>query len=438
MVTSLDVALEKIRDRYVAANPRSRAAHEEAARVLPGGNTRTTLFYSPFPLTMAGGAGCRLTDLDGHTYVDLLGDYTAGLYGHDHPVIREAVDAALDGGWNLGAHGTGEARLAAVLCERFPGLELVRFTNSGTEANLLALATATTHTGRSTVLVFRGSYHGSVLSFADGAFPLNVPHRFVVGEYNDDTGTARLVDRYAHDLAAILVEPVLGSGGCIPARPEFLALLRRRADETGALLVFDEVMTSRMSGGGMQELLGITPDLTTLGKYTGGGMSFGAFGGRAEVMARFDPRRADSLAHAGTFNNNVLSMAAGHAGLTRVFTPAASRELFDRGERLRRRLNDLARDHAVPVQWTGLGSMMTVHFQTGPVTSARDLRPTPVHRELFHLDMLSRGFHLARRGMIALSLAVTDQDCADFHAAVDAFLTEHGAALADQARVRPT
>ncbi|GAB1510727.1 aspartate aminotransferase family protein [Actinophytocola sp. KF-1] len=418
-MSALDDALARARARFVADNPASRAAHERAAAHLPGGNTRTTLFYPPFPLTMARAEGSRLTDLDGHTYVDLLGDYTAGLYGHDHPVIRKAVEGALDRGWNYGAHNTDEALLAGVLCERFPSLELVRFTNSGTEANLLALATATTYTGRDTILVFTGAYHGSVLSFGDRDFPLNVPHRFVVAEYNDLADTTAVLDRYADDLAAILVEPVLGSGGCLPADPAFLAFLRRRADETGALLVFDEVMTSRMSGGGMQELLGITPDLTTLGKYTGGGMTFGAFGGRADVMAMYDPRRPGYVAHAGTFNNNVLSMAAGYAGLTQLFPPPAARELFDRGERLRARLNEIA--EGTPMTWTGMGSMLTVHFGTGEIRTPRDMRPAPEYRELFHLEMLARGFHLARRGMIALSLAVSNEECDAFCAAVADF-----------------
>src|ERR1044072_8635496 len=173
MQAKLAGALEKAREQFEAANPRSRAAHATAAASMPGGNTRTTLYYSPFPLTMTCGDGCLLTDLDGHRYVDLLGDYTAGLYGHDNPVIRRAVHQALDRGWNYGAHGPDEARLAAVLCARFPGLDLVRFTNSGTEANLLALATATAHTGRRTILVFTGANHGAVLPFADGDFPLN-------------------------------------------------------------------------------------------------------------------------------------------------------------------------------------------------------------------------------------------------------------------------
>jgi glutamate-1-semialdehyde 2,1-aminomutase len=269
-----------------------------------------------------------------------------------------------------------------------------------------------------------------VLSFGGGgAFPLNVPHHFVTGEYNDVAATDALIERHAGDLAAILVEPMLGSGGCVPGDPAFLAALRRGADETGALLVFDEVMTSRMAGGGMQELLGITPDLTTLGKYTGGGMTFGAFGGRADIMAMYDPGLPGSVAHAGTFNNNVLSMAAGYAGLTRLFPPAASRALFDRGERLRSRLNDLSRDHGAAVRWTGMGSMMTVHFQAEPISAPRDLRPAPLHRELFHLDLLDRGFHLARRGFVALSLEIGDAECDGFCAAVDGFLVDHGASL---------
>jgi glutamate-1-semialdehyde 2,1-aminomutase len=389
---------------------------------MPGGNTRTTLFHPPFPLTMRSGAGCRLTDVDGHEYVDLLGEYTAGLYGHNNPIIRAAVDDALDNGWNLGAHGVAEGRLAALLCDRFPSLELVRFTNSGTEANLLALATARAQTGRAKVLVFDGGYHGSVLSFGGGGIPINVPHDWVVATYNDTAGTAALIEELGADLAAVLVEPMLGSGGCVPAAREFLAMLRERTRQTGAVLIFDEVMTSRMAAGGMQERLGIAPDLTTLGKYLGGGMTFGAFGGRADLMAMYDPRSASAVPHSGTFNNNVLSMAAGFAGLTRIFDATAAETLFERGETLRRRLNDACAEGDPPMQWTGLGSLMTVHFQREPIHAAKDIREASALRELFHLSMLARGFHLARRGMIALSLEIGDDECDAFVAAVAEFV----------------
>ena len=405
--STLDAALAEARERFVAANPASLAAHVEAAAVMPGGNTRTVLFHTPFPLTMARGAGCRLWDADGHEYVDLLGEYTAGLYGHSNPVIRAAIDAALDGGWNLGGHGAMEARLARLICDRFPSIDLVRFTNSGTEANLMALGTAAAVTGRRRVLVFEGGYHGGVLSFAGGGQPINVPYGWVLARYNDPAAAA-LAREHGADLAAILVEPMQGSGGCIPADPDFLQALRHAADATGAVLIFDEVMTSRMSAGGQQKRLGITPDMTTLGKYIGGGMSFGAFGGKRDLMERYDPRRPDALPHAGTFNNNVLTMAAGVAGLTRLFTPEAAERLYARGEDLRHRLNAIAPDG---MRWTGIGSLMTAHFDRDPEL-----------RELFFLDMLERGFYLARRGMMALSLEISDAECDAFCAAVEEFV----------------
>ena len=417
--STVDAALGEARERYVSANPTSLAAHVEAVAAMPGGNTRTVLFHTPFPLAMARGQGCRLWDVDGHEYVDLLGEYTAGLYGHSNPVIRAALDAALDRGWNLGAHGTMEAQLARLIVDRFPSIDLVRFTNSGTEANLMAVATAIAVTDRPKVMVFDGGYHGGVLYFGGGGIPINAPHQWVLGQYNDAEGAVALARAHAGELACILVEPMMGSGGCIPAEPGFLQALRDVATETGAVLIFDEVMTSRMSAGGQQAQLGITPDMTTLGKYIGGGMSFGAFGGRRDIMDRYDPRRANALPHAGTFNNNVLTMAAGVAGLSELFTPAAADALFSRGEALRERLRALS----PALQWTGLGSLLTAHFHQGTIRRPADIADADARlRELFHLDMLDRGFYLARRGMIALSLEIEMAEMDGFVAAVAEFL----------------
>ncbi len=416
---SLDAALAEAREGFVAANPASLAAHVAATAAMPGGNTRTVLFHTPFPLTMERGQGARLWDADGHEYVDLLGEYTAGLYGHSNKVIRAAIDGALNRGWNLGGHGAMEGKLAQVICQRFPSVDLVRFTNSGTEANLMALATAVAVTGRRKVLVFEGGYHGGVLSFAGGGVPINVPHQWVLGTYNDAVSAVALAEAHAEDLAAILVEPMMGGGGCIPAEPAFLQALRDVATRTGAVLIFDEVMTSRMSAGGLQQRLGITPDMTSLGKYIGGGMSFGAFGGRADLMERYDPRRADAFPHAGTFNNNVLTMAAGHAGLTQLFTPEVAEALFARGEAMRAGLNAVSRGL---MRWTGLGSMACVQFRRGTLSRPAAMEPQEAGlRELFFFDMLANGFYLARRGMLALSLEVSDADIAAFTAAVSEF-----------------
>ena len=429
--SALDQALRSAEDAFVARHPCSQAAHRVAEAVMPGGNTRSVLFYAPFPLAMARGEGCWLWDADGHRYLDLLGEFTAGLYGHSDPVIRAAIVSALDGGLNLGAHNLLEAELARLVCDRFASIDRLRFTNSGTEANLMAIAAARAFTGRSRVLVFDGGYHGGVLTFAGGASPANVPHDFVLAPYNDADATVRLIRVNAATLAAVLVEPMLGAGGCILGEPAFLHAAAAAAKDAGALLILDEVMTSRTAFGGLQSLLGLQPDLTTLGKYIGGGMSFGAFGGRADVMDQFDPRRPGTLPHAGTFNNNVLTMSAGIAGLARLFGAAEADALRERGDALRERLNALARARGAAMQFTGIGSVMNAHFVAGAIRAPADAaRGDRRLRDLFFFDMAEAGIYLARRGLIALMLPVGPAELDTVAEAVEAFLVRRAPLLA--------
>jgi glutamate-1-semialdehyde 2,1-aminomutase len=321
-------------------------------------------------------------------------------------------------------------RFAEAVRSRFENIELIRFTNSGTEANLMAIVTARAFTGRERVMVFSGAYHGGVLSFAHGGIPINAPFPYVVAPYNDTAAALGLIERHRDELAAVLIEPMLGSGGCVPARGDFLRFLREAATRSGALLIFDEVMTSRLAPGGLQAVHEIRPDLTTLGKYIGGGMSFGAFGGRADVMGLYDPSRPDALPHAGTFNNNVLTMVAGHAGLTRAFTPEAQAEMNARGERLRERLNALSRRAAGAVQFTGIGSMMCVHFVSGEIANETDIdRSNPGLKELFFFDLLAQGLYIARRGAIVLSLVTGDLECDRFVSGVETFLERRASLL---------
>ncbi len=428
--SDLDAALAEAREAYAAARPKSDAIHARAREVMPGGNTRTVLFYTPFPTAMARGEGCKLWDVDGREYLDLLGEYTAGLFGHSEQRILTAVKAALDNGINLAAVGAKEGELASIIAGRFPSIELVRFTNSGTEANLMALAAARGATGRTETLVFRGGYHGGVLTFATEQNAVNVPIPLRFADYNDPAGAAAAIRAAGDKLAAVLVEPMLGSGGCIPAKREFLQALRDACDETGAVLIFDEVMTSRHSDGGLQKRLGVTPDLTTLGKYMAGGMSFGAFGGKRAVMAVFDGHKPGTLGHAGTFNNNVWSMAAGCVAMGEIFDAAAAEALFQRGEKLRAALNAACTAAGAAMQFTGSGSMMTVHFRRGEIL--RQYAATPAEdklRELFFFDMLATGIYLARRGMAALSLPVQDADCDRYVAAVSEFIAARGPLL---------
>ena len=404
----LEKLIDQARSNYIANNPNSKQLYEAAKDVMPGANTRTVLHYDPFPVTIARGEGAKIYDVDGHEYNDFLSEYTAGLYGHNNPIIAQAIHAALDEGVTLGGPNMMEAKLARLMCERFPAVERVRFCNSGTESNILALSAARAFSGRTDIIVVVGSYHGGVLTFV-GNSPLNLPFPIHRITYNDTAGAVDLINKLGTSLAAVLIEPMIGAGGGIPATADFLQGLRSATEETGALLIFDEVMTSRLTGQGLHGHYRIKPDLLTFGKYLGGGLTFGAFGGRADIIDCFDPAKANAWPHAGTFNNNVLTMAAGLAGLSEVFTAEVADEFFDRGNDFRVAMIDRVSALDLPVQITGLGSMMAFHFCDTP-PSAPTGQSAEMSRlyELIHLDMMARGQFYARRGMINMSLPTAE------------------------------
>ena len=387
-------------DRYANSHPKSLSEQERAQRVLPGGNTRSVLHFEPFPFRVVFAEGAEVIDLDGHRYTDFCGNYSAGLLGHSSAAVKQAILDALDRGWAVGATHREETDLAERICDRFASIEQVRFTNSGTEANLMAIGTALHHTDRSAVGVFDGAYHGGVLAFGDSPGgphnSLNVPHRYRVAEFDSIDGLDELFAE--SDLGCVLIELVQGSGGCRPVSPAFLTELRDRCDASGTVLIFDEVMTSRLSHGGAQQRYGVTPDMTTLGKYLGGGMTFGAFGGRREIMAVFDPASGGALTQAGTFNNNVVTVAAATAALDTELSAERIDEVNRRGDRLRDDLDKAFSAYRLPMWVTGMGSMLCIH-----TTDDRLL-------ELFFHAAIDEGLFIARRGFMALSMALTDED----------------------------
>jgi glutamate-1-semialdehyde 2,1-aminomutase len=419
---SLEAVIEDARSRYVSANPLSRAADEEAARYLPGGNTRSILHFDPFPLTMVGGEGAELIDLDGHRYVDFVGEYSAALFGHSNEVIKAAIHEALDNGVTMGAPTAHERELAGLLCERFPSLEQIRFCNSGTEANLMALSTARVTTGRNKLLAFNDGYHGGVIKFLGGRCALNMPFDFVLSDYNDIEGTERLIDEVGSDLAGVIVEPILGAGGNIQGNRKFLQMLRHKTRENGALLIYDEVKTARLGPAGVQGMVGVEPDITTLGKFIGGGLPTGAFGGSAEVMQQFNPKRQGALAHAGTFNNNVFSMAAGCAAMRELYPPERATEFLDWSEAFRLSLNDMFASKDVPMYANGLGSMIAIHFSREPTKRPSEITPgCRSLRPLLHMEMLLDGFLICGRGDLFLSLPMDDEHLSRAHSALEKF-----------------
>ena len=420
--TVLSIAVSQ----YQQKTPESRAHYDRACDAMPGGNTRTVLHYNPYPITIAKGAGCLVWDLDGNQYTDFLGEYSAGLYGHSNPAIAEAVIGALDQGIVLCAPNQYETELASLICERFPSCERLRFCNSGTEANLMAVSTAKVYTGRNKIMVFDGAYHGGVFYFAGHHSPANAPFEFLIGEFNNVEKSTEMIENHGADIAAILIEPMQGAGGCIPGDPEFLRALREAADRHRIVLIFDEVMTSRLAPGGLQEKLNLIPDMTTFGKYLGGGLTFGAFGGRQDIMDLFDPRRADALPHAGTFNNNVLTMAAGLTGLRDIYTSERAINHNRLGDEFRENLNKVIAQHDVPMTVSGIGSLMCIHFQAETLRCTGDrVKVDPRLSMLFHLEMLLAGLYVADRGYMSLSLALEKKDLETFIGVLEHLLSRH-------------
>ncbi len=415
--------LAKARSDFADRNPQSRKYYEEARHYLPGGHTRTVLTHAPFPLVFASGEGSTLIDLDGHTYIDMLGDYTAGLLGHSEHRVIDAVTAVLKTNVSVGGIHPAESRLAKLMCERFR-LDRVRFTNSGTEANLMAITTAMQATGRKRIMVFHGGYHGGILYFASGAAPWNAPYEFVVAPYNDEVETIKLINKNAESLAAVIIEPMLGSGGCVPTSAEFAKSVFDAAKKVGAVVIADEVMTSRHGAHGMFNLLGVQADISTFGKYIGGGFSFGAFGGRADLLDQFDTSpessRERTISHAGTFNNNISSMTAGCVVLGEVFTADVAIDHTARGDEFRKSVAAVLAKHDAPLSVSGYGSMMSLHaLAHAPQTPLDVAKRDDKLQELVFFGLLERGVYTAARGMMNLSLPLTDDQLAKVLDALD-------------------
>ncbi|GEB39498.1 glutamate-1-semialdehyde 2,1-aminomutase [Gluconacetobacter liquefaciens] len=413
--------LQQAEKRYVERHEASRASWKLAELAMPGGNTRTSLWYDPFPLCFVHGHECYVNDADGHDYIDFLGEYTAGIYGHSPRIIQDAINEAVSNGINLSSHNALEGAFANLLTQRFRSMDLLRFTNSGTEANLMAMTAARAVTGREKILVFRNGYHGGVLSFTGATSPFNAPYDFLMGTYNAIEETADLITTFGSQLAAVLVEPMQGAGGCIPGTTEFLAMLRQMTEHYGIALIFDEIQTARLAFGGRQAQIGIYPDLTTIGKFFGGGMAFGCFGGSERFMSIFDPRRPDAVPHAGTFNNNTITMSAGYTATRHLLGTAALEELNRRGDALREAIRQIFKEEDMPFSVTGLGSLMTIHPEVSREHQA-------ILRKFLFFSMVEQGIYFAPRGLIALSFPISAIDIKKFLDALRRFCTEYHSA----------
>ena len=420
----------EIVDRFAQRTVRSKDHDTRAKTYLPGGDTRAATYFAPYPAYMTSGSGCYLYDVDGNEYLDLLNNYTSLIHGHAHPDIIAAAKTQLEKGTVFGAATEIQFQHAEQLCSRIPSMDQVRYCNSGTEATLFAVRAARAFTGKDIFIKMDGGYHGShdaveVNIFADPnpegpptahlgpGVPGSVLADVWIVAFNDLDAVENMLKTNVGKVAAILTEPLMGAAGVIRPQPGYLKGLRTLADKYNIVLIFDEVMTFRLSAGGLQEIEGVQPDLTTLAKIIGGGLPIGAFGGRRDIMSRFDPAHEAPIFHSGTFNGNNITLAAGMAAMT-LFDQAAVTRLNQLGDRLRDGFTAVLEETGIKGCVSGLGSLLQLHWRDQQPADATEsmvgLTNAGELPGLVHLEMMNRGVYSAGRGMFALSTPMTPAD----------------------------
>lgn len=426
--------LEKLQreiDLFVEKHPKSRISQNQSKKYLPGGSSRATSYFDPFPFFVDHGEGHYLHDVDGNRYLDFMINATSLITGHADPVVIKELHEQARKGVSYSHPTDAQVRLAAILCERIPSVESVRFVNSGTEATINAIRVARAFSGKHKIAKFEGGYHGSneyvSVSVNTPREKLD-PHRVkaipefpgmsqavlddvLVMPYNDLKACQEILLRYRDELSCVIMEPVVSNFGYAPAKIEFLKGMRDITKELGILLVYDEVQSFRVAPGGAQELFGVLPDLTTLGKVIGGGMPVGAFGGRADVMALYDPSAGRPvIGHAGTFNANPMTMVAGEAVLSQL-TPQVYDRLDRLGGVLRHKLEAIFGEFNIEVQVTGVASLFGIHFTSEEICDNRSMLSGDTDmKKLLFMGLLNEGVLTQAKAAGSLATLTTEAD----------------------------
>ncbi len=396
---------------------------------IPGGvNSPVRAFKSvrSTPLFIREGKGSHITDVDGNNYIDYIGSWGPLILGHCHPEVMTAIEEALHRGASFGTPTEGEVHLAEMICTAVNSVEMVRLTNSGTEASMAAIRVARGYTGRDKIIKFEGCYHGSVDSLlvkaGSGVMTLGlpdspgVPASFVehtlLADFNNLESVTDLFDEYGPEIAAVVLEPVAGNMGMVVPDLDFLKGLRNLCDVHGSLLVFDEVMTGfRVDYGGAQEIFGIIPDMTIFGKVIGGGLPVGAYGGRQDVMLMVAP--AGPVYQAGTLSGNPLAVAAGRKTLEILQAPDTYAELSRKSNWLIDEMRQSAGQNGIPFQTNVMGGMFGFFFAEKPVHNYQDAAESDQDRfRKFFMGMLKEGIYLAPSAFESgfISMVHTEED----------------------------
>jgi glutamate-1-semialdehyde 2,1-aminomutase len=427
-------------EEYVSKTSKSKALYERAKKVLPAGVSYGIRYFEPYPFYTAKAKGSKLYDVDGNEYIDFWLGHTALILGHSPPAVVDAVKRQLENGTHYGTSHELEIELAEQVVKMVSGAEMVRFTNSGTEANMYATRLARACTGRSKVAKFEGGWHGGYDALHVGVhYPFNIPESAgltagalqdtILLPFNDFEGVKERLKN--EEVASIVIEPVLGAGGGIPAEKEFLKGLREFCDEKGILLIFDEVITGfRLAPGGAQQYYGIAPDITVFGKVLGGGFPIGAFCGCRKIMERLDTlayERPHYSFHGGTFAANPITMTAGLATLKILEDGELINKLNRVGDKIREQLGEIFEAHDIDVQVTGTSSLFNTHFTREEVKDANAAFKADRKKLIdYHLRLIANGVFFLPTHTGALSTAHSEADMEKMLSETEGYAKHHG------------
>jgi glutamate-1-semialdehyde 2,1-aminomutase len=424
---------KQVQDVYMSRTKKSREIIKNASKYVPDGDMRVSVWFEPFPTIMAKGDGCRLYDVDGNEYLDFSNNWTSMVLGNNHPSVVEAICRQAPMGSAMAAPSESAYEWAKLLCERIESVDRVRFCTSGTEAVMFAIRGARAFTGKDKILKMEGNYHGSydIMEMQVGwrklspGLPKSAELDVLVTPFNDKEAAEKIIRENKDDLAAVIVEGIMGAAGMIPPEDDYLNFLLETAHKYGALLIVDEVISFRLSTGGAQKGYNVKPDLTALGKTIGGGMPVGAFGGREDVMAIFSPKQKRPAHHAGTFVATPIAVAAGIASLNEMTREALER-INDMGWSMAERLQAALDRLQINLQIKGYGSLQQVHFTNEPIHTATTAFFT-INRDLlrlFHLSLMNKGIFIPNRGFFSVSTPMSENEINQAVAAAEEVLSE--------------
>lgn len=424
-IEDLENLKQNIVNEYENKTPNSKKHFEEANKYLPGGGTRNVAHFYPYPFFVTKGKGCYLYDFDGNEYIDCLNSMTVNIHGHAHPKIVDNMQKQASEGTAHAAPMEVQYQLAKIICERTPSIDLLRFCNSGTEATMFAIRAARKYTGKNKIIKTEGGYHGShdyvevnitpnltaeetPIATVEKGVPETILKDVFIVPFNDLAAAEKIMKKHHKKIAAMILEPVMGSGGGVIATKKYLQGLRELTKNYNILLIFDEVITFRISTGGMQKYYDVIPDLTALGKTIGGGLPVGAFGGKHDIIDQFNPTKKEFITHSGTFSGNAMTMIAGKTAME-LYDEKEVERLGKLGDRLREGLSNVLKELNIEGQVSGLQSLAYVYLFEEPVIDGRqtvfNLIPTLELSKYLTLALAINGIYAVSRGVTAFILS---------------------------------